>query len=295
MGGTGNTKASFKPTLELLAMKIDSHQHFWKYNPSDYVWMSDQHAIIKRDFLPDDLLPLLQAGSLDGCIAVQARQMLAETDFLLELAANHSFIKGVVGWIPLYDKQVENYLEKYAKQEKIVGFRHVIHDEPDDLFILRPDFNAGIKALSHYSLCYDLLIFERHLPQTIEFADKHPGLRMVVDHIAKPSIGRNEFDHAWAKNIRLLAEREHVCCKLSGMVTEVEQNTWDENLLKPYFETVLEAFGPERLMFGSDWPVCLLRSTYSKWIETISSLIAPLTSSEQAAIMGGTAKRLYLK
>jgi L-fuconolactonase len=277
-------------------MRIDSHQHFWQYNQSDYVWMSDQHAIIQRDFLPDDLLPLLQARQLDGSIAVQARQLLRETDFLLDLVANHSFIKGIVGWIPLCDAHVKDYVEKYAGQAKIVGFRHVIHDEPDDQFILRPDFNAGIKALSSYPLCYDLLIFERHLPQTIEFADMHPRLSMVVDHIAKPRIRRNEFDHTWAANIKLLAEREHVSCKLSGMVTEVGKNDqWDEALLKPYFDTVLEAFGPDRLMFGSDWPVCLLKSTHTRWVDTITSLLTPLSSSEQAAIMGGTAERIYLR
>lgn len=277
-------------------MRIDSHQHFWKYNHSDYVWMSDEHDSIKRDFLPADLLPLLIASNIDGTIAVQARQTMAETDFLLELATNHSFIKGVVGWIPFYDSDAEKYLERYAEQKNIVGFRHVIHDEPDDQFILRSDFNAGINALSRYSLCYDLLIFERHLPQSIEFADKHPNLLMVVDHIAKPSIRRDIFDQSWAANIKELGKREHVSCKLSGMVTEVDENDhWDEALLKPYFEIVLEAFGTDRLMFGSDWPVCLLKSSHTRWVETVSRLIAALSGSEQNAIMGGTAERIYLK
>ena len=275
-------------------MKLDSHQHFWQYNESDYGWMNDQHTIIKRDFLPEHLQPLLQATQIDGSIAVQARQVLAETEFLLKLARENSFIKGVVGWIPFCDAQVEGYLEQYARLEKIVGFRHVIHDEPDDNFILRADFNEGIQALSKYSLCYDLLIFERHLPQTIQFVDQHPGLSMVIDHIAKPRIKQDAFDHAWAANIKRLAEREQVTCKLSGMVTEVQGGSWKEALLKPYFETVLEAFGPDRIMFGSDWPVCLLQSTYTKWVETISSFIASLSVSEQSAIMGGTAERVYL-
>lgn len=277
-------------------MKIDSHQHFWQYNDSDYVWMSDQHAVIKRDFLPENLQPLLETAQLDGSIAVQARQMLAETDFLLQLAASHSIIKGVVGWIPFCDAQVEGYLEQYAGREKIVGFRHVIHDEPDDQFILRSDFNDGIKCLSHYSMCYDVLIFERHLPQTIQFVDQHPNLSLVIDHIAKPCIRQVEFHHTWAANIKRLAEREQVSCKLSGMVTQVGENDhWDEALLKPYFDTVLEAFGPERLMFGSDWPVCLLKSTYARWVNTITSLISSLSSSDQTAIMGRTAERIYLK
>ncbi len=276
-------------------MKIDSHQHFWKYNDTDYVWMVDRYAYCRRDFLPADLAPLLEAGQLDGSISVQARQFVKETDFLLELAAGNSFIKGVVGWIPLCDPNVERHLERYAGHQKIVGFRHVVHDEPDDQFLLRPDFNTGIKALSRYPLCYDILIFQRHLPQTIAFVDQHPELSMVVDHIAKPRIRRDAFDQAWAANIRCLAQRKNVTCKLSGMVTEVEGDTWDEALLKPYFETVLEAFGPTRLMFGSDWPVCLMRSSHMTWVETVRSFIAPLSASEQAAIMGGTAERVYLR
>lgn len=275
-------------------MRIDSHQHFWKHNATDYVWMSDEHDCLRRDFLPDDLRPLLRDAGIDGTIAVQSRQIPAETDFLLGLAATDPMILGVVGWIPLCDTHVEEHLEKYAGLEMIVGFRHVLHDEPDDLFIIRPDFNAGIRALSRYPLCYDLLIFEKHLPQTIGFADRHPGLCMVVDHIAKPRIRRHAFDYAWAANIRLLAERPHVTCKLSGLVTEVGDEAWDEELLKPYFETVLDAFGPNRLMFGSDWPVCLLGSSLARWAGTVASLISTLTPSEQAAIMGGNAARVYL-
>ena len=275
-------------------MRIDSHQHFWKYNASDYVWMSDEHHVIRKDFLPEDLQPLLDAKAIDGTIAVQARQMLKETDFLLDLADKYSMIKGVVGWIPLCDPNAEDYLAQFALHKKIVGFRHVVHDEADENFILRDDFNAGIKALSHYSLCYDVLIYEKHLPQTIQFIDKHPGLPMIVDHIAKPQIQRNAFDHRWAKHISLLAERDHVCCKLSGMVTEVRDPQWDVELLKPYFDVVLKTFGTDRIMFGSDWPVCLLESEYSTWVDTITSLIKGLTPTEQSAIMGGNAARVYL-
>lgn len=275
-------------------MRIDSHQHFWQYNPSDYVWMSQEHNVIRRDFLPEDLKPLLDASGIDGTIAVQARQLVKETEFLLDLAAAHSLIKGVVGWVPLCDPRVEEHLEKYIDHHKIVGFRHVLHDEPDDHFILRQDFNTGIKALSRYPLTYDLLIFEKHLPQTIQFVDKHPHLTMIVDHIAKPNIQRNVFDKTWADNITQLAERDHVSCKLSGMVTEARNNDWDVELLKPYFETVLETFGPDRLMFGSDWPVCLLASSYARWLDTVNLLISGLNATEQAAIMGGNAQRIYL-
>lgn len=276
-------------------MRIDSHQHFWQYNPTDYVWMSEEHAVIRRDFLPNNLQPLLAAANIEGTIAVQARQQLQETDFLLDLAASNALIKGVVGWIPLYDNAAEEYIAAYAQHTTIVGFRHVVHDEPDDNFILRPDFNAGIQVLTRYPLCYDLLIFERHLPQSLVFVDKHPSLSIIVDHIAKPRIRKNEFDQTWAKNIRLLAKRDHVCCKLSGLVTEVRDANWDADLLQPYFDTVLEAFGSSRLLFGSDWPVCLLRSEYEQWVATVATLIERLSPNEQAAIMGGNAERVYLK
>lgn len=276
-------------------MKIDSHQHFWQYNPSDYVWMSEEHNVIRRNFLPEDLRPLLDACGIDGTIAVQARQMLAENDFLLELSSQNPLIMGVVGWIPLCDPNVDNYLAHYALHHKIVGFRHVLHDEPDDDFMLRKDFNEGVTALSRYNFCYDVLIFEEHLPQTIQFVDQHPGLTMIIDHIAKPRIQEGDFDFRWEKNIRQLAEREHVNCKLSGMVTEVRGGKWDFALLKPYFEVVLEAFGPDRLMFGSDWPVCLLQSEYHQWLETVISFIGKLSESEKSAIMGGNAARIYLK
>lgn len=276
-------------------MRIDSHQHFWKFQQEDYPWMTDAHQIIRRDFLTEHLAPLLQSEKIAGCIAVQAMQQLRETDFLLSLAAENSFIKGVVGWVPFCDANVEEHIEKYSSNPALVGFRHIIQDEPDDHYILRADFNAGIGLLKDYSLTYDLLIFERHLPQSLLFVDKHPSLSIILDHIAKPRIRKNDFDHTWAKNIRLLADREHVCCKLSGLVTEVRDADWDADLLQPYFDTVLEAFGSSRLLFGSDWPVCLLRSEYVQWIATVATLIERLSPDEQAAIMGGNAIRIYLK
>ena len=276
-------------------MRIDSHQHFWKYNSENYPWITDAHAVIKRDFLPEHLSPLLKAANLNGCVAVQAMQQLSETDFLLKLAENSPSIVGVVGWVPFCDANVEAHITRYAENSKTVGFRHIIQDEADDQFMLRSDFNEGIRLLTRYSLCYDLLIFERHLPQSIAFVDKHPELSIIVDHIAKPRIRKNEFDHSWAKNIRLLAERDHVCCKLSGLVTEVSDAEWDAELLQPYFNTVLEAFGANRVVFGSDWPVCLLRSEYDEWLQVVTSLIAPLTATEQAAIMGENAARIYLR
>lgn len=274
-------------------MKIDSHQHFWRYDATDYPWIGPKHLAIKRDFFPADLEPLLQNAGIDGCIAVQARQTLEETNWLLELAAKNTFIKGVVGWLPLSDPQINQTLERYANQPNLVGIRHIIHDEPDDQFILRADFNEGISQLTSRDLVYDILIFEKHLPQTIEFVDRHPNLNFVVDHIAKPKIRREIFDKEWQTNLTELARRANVSCKLSGMVTEVDGPVWDRQLLAPYFETALEVFGSDRLLFGSDWPVCLLKTDYPTWIDTVATALNALSKDEQAAIWGKNAQRIY--
>lgn len=274
-------------------MKIDSHQHFWAINDTDYVWMGDEHATIKRDFLPADLAPLMAASGIDGCVAVQARQMIEETRWLLGLAEQNDFIQGVVGWLPLLENAASPWLEEFAPHPKLTGVRHVVHDEPDDDFILREDFNAGIKQLAKHGLIYDILIFAKHLPQTIRFVDRHPEQAFVVDHIAKPNIHSDQFDGAWAAGIRELARRENVSCKLSGMITEVADTEWNTELLQPYFDTVVDAFGARRLMFGSDWPVCQLRGTYQQWAQTVTELTAPLSPDEQSAIWGDNASRVY--
>lgn len=274
-------------------MRIDSHHHLWAINDTDYVWMTDDHAIIRRDFLGEALKTVLDAGGIDGTVAVQARQIPAETEFLFDLARANPPILGVVGWVPLAENGGEPWLEKFAANPLLVGVRHVVHDEPDDAFILRPDFNDGIRKLARHDLVYDILIFARHLTNTIRFVDIHPEQPFVVDHIAKPVIRAGEFDQTWADGIRELAKREHVVCKLSGMVTEVRGGTWDSALLQPYFETVLEAFGADRLMFGSDWPVCLLGASYAEWVRTVDQMTAQLSASEQEAIWGGTARQFY--
>ena len=228
-------------------MKIDSHQHFWAINDTDYVWMGDEHATIRRDFLPSDLQPLIAECGIDGSVAVQARQMVEETEWLLGLADDHELIRAVVGWVPLCENAGESELERFAGHRKLVGVRHVIHDEPNDDFILREDFNEGIRRLSRYDLIYDILIFWKHLPQTIEFVDRHPGQPFVLDHIAKPEIKTATPDPAWIKNMQKLAKREQVYCKISGMATEVPESTqWTTDLLRPYFDVALEAFGPDR-------------------------------------------------
>ena len=272
-------------------MKIDSHQHFWSYDPEEYAWISDDMAQLRRDFLPPELEKNIQECEIDGVVSVQARQTLEETDWLLKLAKKYQFIKGVVGWLPLANCKPE-LLEAYAAVPELKGVRHVIQDEADDNFILREDFNNGLALLKDYDLTYDILIFERQLPQTIRFVNRHPEQRFVLDHIAKPLIRDNKLE-PWRTHIRELAKRENVWCKLSGMVTEADFEDWNYEQLKPYMETVLEACGTERLMYGSDWPVCLAATTYSNWYELVTKFIEALSADEQARIMGLNAVKAY--
>lgn len=273
-------------------MKIDSHHHFWSYDPVEYGWIDDAMESIRRDFLPGHLRAEIAAAGVDGVVSVQARQNLTETQWLLEFARQHDFIKGVVGWVELVSPKVASELERFAANPKLKSIRHVVQGEPDDNFILRDDFNRGICALKQFQLAYDILIFERHLPQTIKFVDAHPDQVFVLDHIAKPRIKADAFE-PWNKNLRELAKRPNVYCKASGMVTEADFATWTEAQLQRYFDAALEAFGPERLMFGSDWPVCLVACGYARWHQLVSSWIAKLSAPEQARILGGTAVEAY--
>lgn len=273
-------------------MIIDSHHHFWKYDPVEYDWIDDSMKKIRADFLPDDLQLTIQETNVDGVISVQARQSLEETDWLIGLANQNNFIKGVVGWLPLIQKDIGGYLEKYSEEKLLKGVRHVIQGEPDPAFMLRKDFNHGIALLKKYSLVYDILIVERQLPTTIRFVDQHPDQVFVLDHIAKPLIGKKELS-PWKENIQKLARRENVNCKISGMVTEADYQKWTTSQLLPYFEVILEAFGPNRLLFGSDWPVCLVGTSYKNWMDLVQKNITSLSETEQLKIMGGNATRLY--
>ena len=273
-------------------MKIDSHHHFWRYDPVEYGWIDEAMRVIRRDFLPEDLRAEIARAGIEGVVSVQASQSLAETQWLLELADRNDFIKGVVGWVELSSSQVGEDLERFAANPKFKSVRHVIQGEPDDSFILRGDFNRGIRELNKFSLAYDILILERHLPQTIRFVDAHPDQVFVLDHIAKPRIRDSAFE-PWNTNIRELARRPNVYCKVSGVVTEADYATWAAALLKPYFDTVLEAFGPGRLMFGSDWPVCLVACDYARWHQLVSEWVAGLAPQEQSRILGGTAVEVY--
>ena len=273
-------------------MIIDSHHHFWNYTDEDYGWIDDSMSRIRRDFLPSDLKDTIGAAGVDGVISVQARQSLEETDWLLKLSEENDFIMGVTGWLPLVDDGIKNIIGRYVSHEKLKAVRHVIHDEEDDNFILRKDFNRGISKLLKHNLVYEILIFEKHLPQTISFVDKHPNQIFVLDHIGKPKIKENILS-PWRESIAELAKRENVFCKISGMVTEADFKQWTPNQLQPYADEILDSFGAERVMFGSDWPVCLVASEYDQWLNTVNSFIKQLSKNEQELIMGGNARRVY--
>ena len=273
-------------------MMIDSHQHFWQYDPVEFDWIDESMQSIRTDFLPGILEPVIRASGIEGVVTVQARQSEKETEWLLELARQNDFIKGVVGWLPLAAPKLEACLEKYAGENMLKGIRHVIQGEADPDFILGIDFTRGINLLKKENLVYDILVLESQLPNTIKFVDLHPDQVFVLDHIAKPRISRNEIS-PWRERISELAKRENVHCKLSGMVTEADFQDWTDTQLHPYFEVVLEAFGPERLLFGSDWPVCLVATTYQDWVNLVRREIFALSQFEQKQIMGGNAERIY--
>jgi L-fuconolactonase len=274
-------------------MRIDSHHHFWNYSPEQYAWIGSDMAVLRRDFTPADLQPELESTGMDGVVSVQARQTIEETEWLLQLAAEHDFIRGVVGWLPLLRADVRGELERWSQFPKLRSVRHVVQDEPDDAFLLGEDFNRGITHLKDFDLVYDILIYAKHLPNTLLFVDRHPQQAFVLDHIAKPTIQRGAFDEQWARDLRELSKRPQVTCKFSALVTEVRDEEWSLEVLRPYWEVVLEAFGPERLMFGSDWPVCLLRSEYSRWVKAAEQLSASLSPAEQRDLWGQTAVRAY--
>ena len=272
-------------------MKIDAHQHFWKYSVAEYGWIDDQMSIIRRDFLPSDLEREIRNAGVDGVITVQARQTLEETLWLLSVAAQNDFVKGVVGWVPLTEPSVRDELDLLRSHPRLRGIRHVIQDEPDG-YLLRKDFNAGVSVLQEVGLAYDLLIHERQLPEATRFVDRHPHQVFVLDHLAKPRVKENRLD-SWRQRIRELARRENVYCKVSGLVTEADFKAWTEAQLRPYLETALEAFGPTRLMFGTDWPVCLVACPYGRWHDVVSRFAASLSFDEQASLFGHTAARAY--
>ena len=272
-------------------MRLDAHQHFWCYTPAEYDWLQGPLAALQRDFLPADLAPLLVAAGVYGTVAVQARQTLGETRWLLELAQAHPFIRGVVGWVPLAEPRVGEILDGLRAEPRLRGVRHVAQGEPPG-FLDHAGFNAGIRELTARRLTYDLLIFARQLEEATRLVDRHPQQAFVLDHLAKPDIA-GAPPAEWRAQLRELARRENVCCKFSGVVTEVRGGPWTAALLQPYWEEALAAFGPGRLMFGSDWPVCLAASGYARWHGFVAGCTASLSADEQASVLGATAAGFY--
>ncbi len=250
-------------------------------------------GVLRRDFGPPELKKQFRPLGLDGCVAVQARQTLDETRRLLALSGEYDFIRGVVGWAPLAGPGLNSALDELGASPALKGLRHVVQDEPDPAFLDGAQFNSGLREVTRRGLTFDLLVFAEQLPAVIRVVDRHPGQAFVLDHIAKPRLSRTGPDPVWAALIQELALRPHVSCKLSGLVTEVTEPAWDASLLTPYADLVLEAFSPRRLMFGSDWPVCLLRSSYQRWWSFVAAWAAQLSADEQADLFGGAAVSFY--
>jgi len=273
-------------------MRIDAHQHFWKYDPGEYGWIDDTMTPLRRDYLPDDLEGELSGNAFDACVAVQARQTLEETRWLLDLADRHRFIAGVVGWVDLRSEDARAQLEAFARRPKLVGVRHVVQGEPDDRFLLRADFCRGVALLEEFGLAYDILIYPRHLPVAVEFVDRFAGQRFVLDHLAKPGVRKGEIA-SWERDLRRLASSPNVSCKLSGLVTEADWRHWTAGDLKPYLDVAFECFGAERLMIGSDWPVCTLAADYARTMSVVTHYVQDRPAHERQAVLGGNARRFW--
>jgi L-fuconolactonase len=273
-------------------VKIDAHHHLWEFDAKAYGWIDETMSALRRDFLPADLQQEMSAAGIQGAIAVQARQTVQETRWLLELADENDFIEGVVGWVPLADPNVGGMLDEFAANPKLRGVRHVLQDELDPDHMLRDDFNRGIRQLAGRNLTYDILIFERHLPQTIRFVDQHPNQKFVVDHLAKPLV-KKEAISPWREQLHELAKRQNVYCKISGLATEADHKHWREEQLRPYLDAALSAFGTKRAMFGSDWPVCLLAIRYEHWAGIVGEVVSRLSIAEQQRLWAGTVIEAY--
>ncbi len=272
-------------------MRLDCHQHFWKYDPVRYGWIDDTMRTLRRDFLPEHLSPLLKTHHFDGCIAVQADQTEQETEFLLRCAQQHGFIKGVVGWVDLSANSLVSRLQFYSQNPYFKGVRHIVQSEKED-FVLRPDFQRGISALANFNLTYDLLVFPNQLENSITLVKKFPNQMFILDHIAKPYIKAGEIG-AWKKDMAKLAQLPNVYCKLSGMVTEADWINWSAKDFTPYLDIAVTAFGTDRLAFGSDWPVCLLAGSYGAVVDLVENYLKSFPKEEQLKVMGLNACKFY--
>ena len=272
-------------------MIIDSHQHFWKYDPVRDTWIDTSMDSIRKDFLPKDLLPILKANKIDGCIAVQADQSETETEFLLQCAEKNPFIKGVVGWVDLIANNLEERLEYYASNPLFKGVRHIVQAENDD-YLLRKDVQNGIGKLLKYNLAYDILVFPNQLPSAIAMVEAFPNQKFILDHIAKPTISK-AISEIWVHNIKQLSTHKNVYCKLSGLVTETINFKFKEDDFKPYIDVIFKAFGPDRIMFGSDWPVCLLATNYDKVLKIVNDYLENQSIEVKNNILGKNAIKIY--
>jgi L-fuconolactonase len=273
-------------------MRIDAHQHFWKYDWVRDAWITEKMSAIRRDFLPEHLAGECAATGIDGTVAVQTDQSENETLFLLELAERNPNITGVVGWIDLRSPRVSERLGFFSRYSKLRGFRHVAQAEPDDRFLVCDSFVRGVKSLSEFDFTYDILIYPRQLPAALELVATLPEQRFVIDHMAKPEIKANGST-AWAKYMRRIAQNPNVFCKISGLVTEADWHTWNSADFRPYLDVVFEAFGAERLMFGSDWPVCLLAASYRQVKEIVEDYLGDFSTDQKNKIFGENAIRFY--
>ncbi len=273
-------------------MRIDAHQHFWRYNPARDGWITDEMAVLKKDFMPAHLVPELVANNMQGCIAVQADQSETETQFLLDLAERHEMIQGVVGWVDLCADNVAERLEPFSRYPKLCGFRHIVQAESDDRFMLRPAFLRGIESLEQFGFTYDILIYARQLPAALELVSRFPTQLFVIDHLAKPSIKENLL-RPWADDLCAIAQYPNVCCKVSGLATEAEWHHWTLDNFKPYLDTVFKAFGVDRLMFGSDWPVCLLGASYRQVVQLVAEYMRDWPQTDIEKVFGLNAAHFY--
>jgi L-fuconolactonase len=273
-------------------MRIDSHQHFWRYDPGQYGWISDEMAALRRDFLPSDLSPLLKAAGIDGTVAVQARETLEETEWLLDLAKQHDFIRGVVGWVDLCAENVREPLRRYAGRRKFKGVRHIVEAVPDVEFLLRPAFRRGIRALAEFGLTYDLLLRPVHLPVAAKLVREFPDQRFVVDHMGKPPI-RDAAISPWREDMASLARFDNVYCKLSGMATEAHWRRWKPTDFTPYLDVIMRCFGDDRVMVGSDWPVCTLSADYRSAMAIVIDYVEKMPATAQDKIFHDNCSRFY--
>lgn len=273
-------------------MRIDAHHHLWRYEPAAYPWIEPDMPVLRRDFLPADLAETVRPAGINATIAVQARQTVEETRWLLSLARAEPLIRGVVGWLPLADESIEAVLDDLVAYPRLRGVRHVVQAEPDPNFLENTAFNRGVAAAGRRGLAYDLLIYARQLPGARAFVDRHPNVPIVIDHLAKPLVA-GEPPQGWRRDLREIAKRPHVVCKFSGLITEAPGCACTPETARRFFESALECFGPRRLMFGSDWPVCLLGISYQQWVTLVEGCTAALSQDEQARFWGGAATEVY--